>query len=137
GKAYGENAALALDNARLLVEARASSRAKSDFIGYLSHEFRTPLTSIVGYADLLESETAGPLTEMQHRQLRRLRAGAWHLSRLVDDTIAYSREVISPPALVLEPFDLRQAALETMHALRPAANERGLTLALNAPPAAV
>lgn len=137
GKAYGENAALALDNARLLVEARASSRAKSDFIGYLSHEFRTPLTSIVGYADLLESETAGPLSEMQHRQLRRLRAGAWHLSRLVDDTIAYSREVISPPALVLEPFDVRQATLETMHALRPVANERSLKLELSAPPGPV
>jgi len=134
GKAYGENAALALDNARLLLEARASSRAKSDFIGYLSHEFRTPLTSILGYADLLESETGGPLTDPQRRQLKRLRAGAWHLSRLIDDTIAYSREVISPPALELETFDMRQVAVECMHALRPAATDRDLTLDLSAPP---
>lgn len=133
GKAYGENAALALDNARLLLEARAASRAKSDFIGYLSHEFRTPLTSVLGYADLLESETAGPLTEMQRRQLSRLRAGAWHLSRLVDDTLAYSREVISPPALELESFDVRQLGVECVHALRPAAAQRGLTLEFSAP----
>lgn len=133
GKAYGENAALALDNARLLVEARASSRAKSDFIGYLSHEFRTPLTSVLGYADLLEAETGGPLTDMQRRQLRRLRAGAWHLSRLVDDTLAYSREVISPPALELESIDVRQLAVECVHSMRPTAAEGGLTLELAAP----
>lgn len=133
GKAYGENAALALDNARLLVEARASSRAKSDFIGYLSHEFRTPLTSVLGYADLLEAETGGPLTDMQRRQLRRLRAGAWHLSRLVDDTLAYSREVISPPALELESIDVRQLAVECVHSMRPTAAAQGLTLELSAP----
>ncbi len=133
GTAFAENAALALENARLLEEARASSRAKSDFIGFLSHEFRTPLTSILGYAELLDTETGGPLTEVQRRQLQRLRSGAWHLTRLVDDTLAFSREVISPPALEAAAIDVRQVVVDCVHSCRPAASERGIGLELRAP----
>ncbi len=135
GKAFGESAALALDNARLLEEARASSKAKSDFISFLSHEFRTPLTSIVGYADLLDTETGGPLTDVQRRQLHRLRAGAWHLSRLVDETLYYSRESTFQPALDVSDIDLRQLTVECVHSFRPAAAESGLELRLHAPAA--
>ncbi len=135
--AFAETAALALENARLLEEARAGSRAKSDFIGFLSHEFRTPLTSILGYAELLDTETGGPLTDVQRRQLQRLRAGAWQLSRLVEDTLAYSREVISPPALEAAAVDVRQVVVECVHTFQPAAGEHGIALDLHAPRHAV
>lgn len=133
GKAFGEAAALALENARLLEEAQAASHSKSDFISFMSHEFRTPLTSIVGYADLLDTETGGPLTEIQRRQLNRLRAGAWHLSRLVDEILYFSRETSSSPALELADVDVRQLAVECVQGLRPTAVERGLSLTLHAP----
>ncbi|MGH7444047.1 MAG: sensor histidine kinase, partial [Longimicrobiales bacterium] len=119
------------ENARLLDEARAASRAKSDFIGFMSHEFRTPLASIVGYADLLDHETAGPLTDAQRKQLNRLREGAWHLARLVDEILSFSREALSPPTLEMARVDLHQLGTECIQTVRPSALQCGLELNMN------
>lgn len=119
------------ENARLLDEARAASRAKSDFIGFMSHEFRTPLASIVGYADLLDHETAGPLTDAQRKQLNRLREGAWHLAHLVDEILSFSRESLSPPTLDMARVDLHQLGTECIQTVRPSALQCGLELNMN------
>src|SRR5690606_21272434 len=58
-------AALAVENARLYEAALAASKAKSDFLAVMSHELKTPLTTIVACTDLLEAEIAGPLTQDQ------------------------------------------------------------------------
>src|SRR5690606_40867674 len=62
-------AAFAVDNARLYEAALAASKAKSDFLAVMSHELKTPLTTIVACTDLLEAEIAGPLNKEQRDQL--------------------------------------------------------------------
>ena len=88
-----EGAVLAiLDDAQELAEAAwNANHAKSRFLASMSHEMRTPLNAIVGYAQLLEMEIAGPLTAGQEEYLGRLTSSSGHLIGLIDDILDLSR----------------------------------------------
>ena len=67
--------------------AEQASRTKAAFLGTMSHEFRTPLNAIGGYAQLLDLEIAGPLNAGQREHLTRLRASNEHMLQLVNDVL--------------------------------------------------
>lgn len=122
------HAGLAIDNARLFEQAQESNRAKTTFISVMSHEFRTPLTTIVGYAELLATEVAGPLTEKQHEQLARIRASAWHLTQVIDEILTFSRGEAGRERVHRERVDMRELAAPVATLFDPAASAKGLTL---------
>lgn len=68
-------------------ELRQASDLKSRFLSYMSHEFRTPLGSILSIASLLDDELDGPLSVEQHKQVSFVRAAARELSDMVDDLL--------------------------------------------------
>jgi signal transduction histidine kinase len=111
-----------------LAQAREASEAKSSFIGVISHEFRTPLAAIIGYADLLASGISGPLVPTQERQLDRIRASAWHLTQLVDEILTFSRIEAGSEILRPECTDAASVAREARALMAPAAAAKGLGL---------
>ena len=121
-------AAAAIDNARLFEQAQESSRTKSTFIGVMSHEFRTPLTTIAGYADLLCSGIGGPLSEKQQEQIGRIRASAWHLTQLVDEILSFSRVEAGREEIGIEPFDAADLTRRVAALLEPSAAAKGIAL---------
>ncbi len=91
-------AATAIDNARLYEsEQRARSaaeranRAKADFLSRMSHDLRTPLTAIRGYAQLVAEGTYGPVTEMQRVSMASIVRAQEHLLALIRDILSYAR----------------------------------------------
>ncbi|MBI3168869.1 MAG: PAS-domain containing protein [Chloroflexi bacterium] len=64
-------------------------RLKNDFIHTVSHDLRSPLTSVLGYMELIER--VGPLNESQHEFLGRLRAGVHHMTSLVNELLDLGR----------------------------------------------
>lgn len=72
------------DNA---VQLKDASDLKSRFLSYMSHEFRTPLGSILSIARLLLGRMDGPLTDEQHQQVTFIVASARELSEMVDDLL--------------------------------------------------
>ena len=83
--------ARAIQDARLIAEAEAANRAKSQFVAALSHELRTPLNAIGGYVDILTLGIRGPLSEAQREDLERIRRAQQHLLGIINDLLNYSR----------------------------------------------
>ncbi len=128
-----DRAALAIDNARLYHEAQAASESKSNFIGVLSHEFRTPLTAIVGYADLLDSGVGGQLAPRQLDFVKPIRASAWHLSQLIDEILTFSRLEAGREEVQRTMTDLTASVREVADILEPVAASKGLRLMIDVP----
>jgi signal transduction histidine kinase len=85
---------LALDNARLVDELRAASTLKSEFIGTMSHELRSPLNAIIGYTDLLRDEAAAatdPQAAARGDTLARVRFYALQLLEMIEATLDVNR----------------------------------------------
>jgi Signal transduction histidine kinase len=68
-------------------QLRQASDLKSRFLSYMSHEFRTPLGSILSITSLLTDELDGPLSEEQHRQVAFVSTATRELSDMVDDLL--------------------------------------------------
>jgi PAS domain S-box-containing protein len=132
-----ERKAKELEREELLRQAREASDAKSHFIGVISHEFRTPLTAIIGYADLLSTGVSGALAPRQARQLDRIRASAWHLTQLVDEILSFSRMEAGAETVVPEQADVVTVARDAVSLIGPTAAVKGLGLAAELPDDAI
>ena len=66
---------------------RQASELKSRFLSYMSHEFRTPLGSILSIASLLKDELDGPLNEEQQKQVGFVSTSAQELTEMVNDLL--------------------------------------------------
>lgn len=80
-----------LERESLLTRVRAASTAKSNFISAMSHEFRTPLNAILGYAEILREGAVGPLTVDQQTKLERIADNARYLEQMVKEILASAR----------------------------------------------
>jgi signal transduction histidine kinase len=131
----GRRMAVAVDNAliyrrslSLRLEAEAASTAKSDFLAKMSHEFRTPINAMIGYAELLEMEIAGPIAPSQAKQLARIRASGEHLTGLVNEILDFAK--IESGSMRVEPSNgIASDAVDAALALiRPQAATKGVEL---------
>jgi signal transduction histidine kinase len=82
-------AAVAIENARLYAAVQAADKAKSEFVGIVAHDLKTPMTSIAGYADLTMLQ--GNLEERQNDFLRRIKDTVKRMEMLVSDLADISR----------------------------------------------
>ncbi len=101
---------------------------KSNFVNAISHDLRTPLTSIVGYAEFLEDAVGGALTATQHEFVQQIQRNASRLERLVDDLLDFARMDAGTFKLTPKEADLGALAREVLDSLRPIADEAHVAL---------
>ena len=85
-------------------------RLRSEFISIAAHEFRTPMTSIVGYLDLISQGRLGPIPEPMQRPIASLNRNTQRLKRLIDDMLDVSRIDSGRMVLRRDAHDLRELA---------------------------
>ncbi len=72
-------------------EAEAASNAKSEFLSSMSHELRTPLNAVLGFAQLLDTDTKLPLADIQQEAVNQILAGGRHLLELISQILDLAR----------------------------------------------
>ena len=111
---------------------REAGELKSELLSIVSHDLRTPLTSVVGYLELLDDEQVGPLNAEQRRYLAAVRRGADRLIALVNDLLFIARADAGKLELDLADTDLAELAREAVHALLPKAADSSIRLGVRA-----
>jgi signal transduction histidine kinase/CheY-like chemotaxis protein len=122
-----------LENQRSRLEE--ANALKNALIATLSHEFRTPLTSIFGYVHLLERRISADVSGLQ--ALRALRRNATYLFALAENLLEYGRGESGATLLNPSAVDLPALAADLEAMFRPLAEDKGLAFALELDLAAV
>ncbi len=107
-------------------------RMRKDFVANVSHELKTPLTSIAGFAETL---LGGALEEKENakRFVETIRKNAVRLSRLVDDLLTLSNIELGKIDFDIRPVNLSETAKTVLSTLSPKAERKGLELKICLP----
>ncbi len=108
-------------------------RMKSDFISIVSHELKTPLTSIKGFVRLLDAERVGPVNEKQRHYLEIVARQTESLSKLINDLLDLSRIEAGIIEVKRDEVNLRQVALDVLAQLDNLAQEKGISMRTDFP----
>ena len=103
------NAALSASQAQLkeaLEEAEKANRAKTSFLNTMSHDIRTPMNAILGFAELAEGKTDQPVRIREY--LAKIRTAGQHLLSLINDVLDMSRIESGTVELQAAPVNLRE-----------------------------
>ena len=116
-----------LEHARAVAEQ--ASLAKSEFLSRMSHELRSPLNAVIGFAQLMESETPPP-SDSQRASLTQILQGGWYLLALINEILDLA--VIESGRLtpLMEPVRLNDLLPECRDMMSDLARRRAVTLDL-------
>ncbi|HEV7919723.1 MAG TPA: PAS domain-containing sensor histidine kinase, partial [Thermoanaerobaculia bacterium] len=114
---------LALTNAKAAAEK--ANLAKSDFLSSMSHELRSPLNAILGFAQLMESDSPLP-TAGQKESIGQILHAGWYLLELINEILDLAIIESGKLSMSLEPVSLVEVILECQAMIEPLAQRRGI-----------
>ncbi|MFN4892771.1 MAG: ATP-binding protein [Bacteroidota bacterium] len=112
-------------------KTEAANQAKSEFLANITHEIRTPLHSVIGYADLLKQTS---LNETQQDYLHNTRTSAKILMGIINDVLDFSKIEAGMMDLVLASSDLKQIVSNSLQPLQLTAKQKNLPLVVKIDP---
>jgi PAS domain S-box-containing protein len=114
---------ITLTNAKSAAEK--ANQAKSDFLSSMSHELRSPLNAILGFAQLMESDFPPP-TPSQMESIEQILNGGWYLLDLINEILDLAVIESGKVSLSLESVSLAEVMLECQTMIEPQAQKRGI-----------
>jgi CheY-like chemotaxis protein len=105
--------------------AEEANLAKSDFLSSMSHELRSPLNAILGFAQLMESASPLP-TDSQKESIAQILQAGWHLLKLINEILDLAVIESGKVSLSAESVSLAEVMLECQAMMEPEAQQRGI-----------
>ncbi len=116
---------VALESA--IAAADKANLAKSDFLSSMSHELRTPLNGILGFAQLMESDSPPP-TPSQKASIDQILQAGWYLLELINEILDLALIESGKLSISLEPVSLNDIMFECQSMIEPQAKKRGIRM---------
>jgi signal transduction histidine kinase len=110
----------------------AADEIKNDFVHHVSYELRSPLTNIIGFAQLLDDPVTGPLTDKQREYLGYITTSSAALLAIINDILDLA--TIDAGAMVLEPgpVDIRKTMEASAEGVKDRVVEKGIRFEIRA-----
>lgn len=129
-KQYEINMELATSKAR----AESESQEKSRFLANISHELRTPLNAIIGFSEIIQAETMGPLANATYKDyIRDIHQSGLHLLSLINDILDFSKAEAQKLTVDMEEIVVNRAIRGSIKMLQAKAEQASLTLQARMP----
>ena len=113
-----DHAAIAIANGQLYTAVQQANIAKSEFVSFVAHELKNPMTSIKGYSELLAAGAVGPMTEMQSNFLGTIRSNIERMKTIVEDLNDNSKIEAGRLRLDFKAIDLAEVAENVVRSTR-------------------
>jgi PAS domain S-box-containing protein len=108
--------------------AEEANAAKAKFLSMMSHDLRTPLTTISGYSSLMADGNFGPLTEEQRDAMQQIKDAGAELLRMINDILGFAQIESGRFTVRLSELTVRSALTRAETLVRLRAEDAGLTL---------
>jgi PAS domain S-box-containing protein len=105
--------------------AEKANLAKSDFLSSMSHELRSPLNAILGFAQLMESASPEP-TPSQSKSIAQILQAGWYLLKLINEILDLAVIESGKVSLSMESVSLSDLIAECRAMMEPQAHQRGI-----------
>jgi len=128
-----EHARLYESEERLVAELKTLDRAKTSFLASASHDLRTPLTSIIGYVELMADGDAGQVSPAQAKMLDAMSRNSRRLTKMIEDMLTISKIELGAFTSRLRPVDLAGLVQAATDVIRPTALRGGIGFEVSCP----
>jgi PAS domain S-box-containing protein len=112
---------------RAKAAAEKANLAKSSFLSSMSHELRSPLNAILGFAQLINSDTPPP-TPAQTASIDQILHAGWYLLELINEILDLAQIESGKLALSLEPTSIAEVIIECQAMIEPQGQKRGIRM---------
>ncbi len=128
-----DHAAIAISNAQLYDEVQAANVAKSEFVSFVAHELKNPMTSIKGYSELLATGAVGAISEMQSNFLTTIRSNIERMRTIVEDLNDDSKIEAGRMRLDFKAIDVPDLIDDAIKSIRRQVEDKKQTINVNVP----
>jgi PAS domain S-box-containing protein len=119
---------------RMNAELENSNRLQAEFLSNTSHELKTPLTSIIANAEVLEYEMCGPVNAEQRRVLANISRNSQHLLKMITSLLAYASQREGGDILRPQEVAIGMLLETVVETVRPLLEEGGLAVDMEVDP---
>ncbi len=126
-----DHASIAIANAQLYAQVQQANLAKSEFVSFVSHELKNPMTSVKGFTELLASGVVGPTNEAQSNFLNTIRSNIDRMNTLVSDLNDVSKIEVGRLRLDFKAMPLAELVEEVSRSTKRQIEEKEQTLVID------
>ena len=128
-----DHAAIAIANAQLYAEVEAANIAKSDFVSFVAHELKNPMTSIKGYTELMAAGAVGEINDNQRNFLQTIRSNVMRMNTLVTDLNDNAKIEVGRLRIEFRGIDVQDVVSTAVNSLDKQIGEKNQTINVEIP----